>query len=48
MAFPENSNEAVKNAEAKIGPYKYNIEDDPKDIELLWRGPIELDNGSIY
>lgn len=34
--------------EQRVGPYIYNPEDDLKGIELITRGPFELDNGAIY
>jgi len=41
-------NDVVKRVEQKIGPFKYNADDDIQGVDLMWRGPIELDNGSVY
>jgi len=38
----------VKFVEEQIGPYEYNSADDPVGVDLMWRGPIELDNNSVY
>lgn len=40
----------MKEVEAKLGPYKYEpaTENDVKDTNLMWRGPVKLDNKSVY
>jgi len=45
---PDYGNEQTKATELKLGGYKYDPKYDPKDVELITRGPFELDNGAIF
>ena len=46
--MPDYGSENTKATEAKLGPFKFEGQNDPKDVELITRGPFELDNGAIY
>lgn len=46
--IPEYGNEATKQIEIQLGQFPYDPNEDPKDVELIERGPFELDNGAIY
>jgi hypothetical protein len=47
--MPDYSSFATRETEKQLGPFIYDI--DPtvsSNIEIITRGPYELDNGAIY
>lgn len=47
--MPDYSSFATRETEKQLGPFVYDI--DPtaaSNIEIITRGPYELDNGAIY
>ena len=47
--MPDYMNEASRQTEKSLGPFKYDVNDGKlEDAELIMRGPYELDNGAIY
>ena len=48
--MPDHSNDNVRAAEAKIGPFIYDEPEDSEDDrrQLIDRRPYEMDNGVIY
>lgn len=47
--LPDYSSFATRETEKLLGPFVYDIENNKfGEIELISRGPYELDNGAIY
>ena len=47
--MPDYSNEATRETEKQIGPFKYQEDDqDSVESDLVTRGAYELDNGGVY
>ena len=47
--LPDYSNPATRETEKSLGPFNYDLEGIKNfDIEIVTRGPYELDNGAIY
>ena len=47
--LPDYSNPATRETEKSLGPFNYDLEGMKNfDIEIVTRGPYELDNGAIY
>jgi hypothetical protein len=45
---PDYSNPMTRATEEKMGPFKYDQDDQFDENDLIDRGPYELDNGAIY
>ena len=47
--MPDYSNDASRQTEKSLGPFKYDINDGKlEDPNLIMRRPYELDNGAVY
>jgi hypothetical protein len=46
--MPNFSNEATRATELKLGPFVFDQIESPREVEIINRGPYELDNGAIY
>ena len=46
--MPDHSNDSTKATEQRLGPFVYDKDDDFNFIDIIERGPYELDNGAIY
>lgn len=47
--MPDYSNEASRQTEQELGPFKYDVYDGLiYNANLVTRGPYILDNGSVY
>lgn len=46
--MPDHSNEATRATEQKLGAFLFDKVDSPRSVEVIDRGPYELDNGAIY
>lgn len=47
--MPDHSNEQTRSTEDRIGQFIYDHLDEPRrDLEIISRGPYEMDNGAIF
>ena len=47
--LPDYSSYATRETEKMLGPFVYDMDDKILfDLEIITRGPYELDNGAIY
>ena len=46
--MPDHSNEATRATEARLGPFVFDRIDSARSVEVIDRGPYEMDNGAIY
>lgn len=46
--MPDHSNEATRLTEARLGPFIYDRIDSARSVDVINRGPYEMDNGAIY
>lgn len=47
--LPDYSSYATRETEKMLGPFVYDLDDKILfDLEIITRGPYELDNGAIY
>jgi hypothetical protein len=46
--MPDYSNAATRDTEERLGPFIWDKQYSPKNVEVVTRGPYELDNGAIY
>ena len=46
--MPDFSNEQTRATEFKLGPFVFDQIESPRAVEVINRGPYELDNGAIY
>ena len=46
--MPDNSNQVSKATEQRLGAFVWDIDDEFSHLDLVTRGPCELDNGAIY
>ena len=47
-AMPENSNQVSKATESRLGSFVWDIDSEFVLLDLISRGPCELDNGAVY
>lgn len=45
---PDYGNDATKATEEKLGAFPIDPAGNPKGVELIKRGPFELDNGAVF
>jgi hypothetical protein len=49
QVMPDYSSFAIRETEKQLGPFVYDLDDEKLfDMEIITRGPYELDNGAIY
>jgi hypothetical protein len=47
--LPDYSSFATRETEKQLGPFVYDVDEKRMyDLEIITRGPYELDNGAIY
>lgn len=46
--MPDHSNAATRETEERLGPFIFDKSENDKDLDVVTRGPYELDNGAIY
>ena len=46
--MPDHSNASTRETEERLGPFIFDKSENDKDLDVVTRGPYELDNGAIY
>lgn len=48
-SLPDYSSFATRETEKQLGPFNYDLDDNKMfELEIITRGPYELDNGAIF
>ena len=46
--MPDHSNQVTRATEQRLGAFVWDIDDEFAHLDLVTRGPCELDNGAVY
>lgn len=46
--MPDHSNEITRKTELRLGPFEFDMVESPRALDIVEKGPYELDNGAIY